>query len=208
MTKGSKKHLFFHESSTIQLALISLIFLMMFCTSKRETAEKTSAVNTLALQYTSLQDSVQHAWNLMIADDDDKHLLMHRLLLEVSYTNHYDKEKYKALEEQLIALKAMRYDQNSMAQSSLIDQYDSATFALSDEIISFARSHPRFDDTPMMAELINDINSKNNYILIARIHYDKWAKELNAFVEQNADKLSSQKPALQLHRLPLFELPS
>ena len=49
------------------------------------------------MTYQVLSDSVDYTWSVMIDDDDDKHVLMNRLLLEVSYTNNYDKEKYQEL---------------------------------------------------------------------------------------------------------------
>ncbi len=144
----------------------------------------------------------------MIADDDDKHVLMKRLLLEVSYTNNYDKEQFGELNDKIDQLKLLRYDQNSMNSSALIDAYDSATFDLSDQIIVFARSHPRYDDFPMMAELADDINGKNNYILMHRIHYDSQVKELNSFKKKNRKKLLKADSDIETESMPLFELPS
>ena len=105
-------------------------------------------------------------------------------------------------------LKDMRYDQKSMSNSSSIDAYDSATFDLSDQIFSFARDHPRFESTPLMGELIDDISAKNNFILMHRIHYDNWVKELNAFKENNREKLLSNDEPIEMDKMPLFELPS
>lgn len=158
--------------------------------------------------YLALEDSIQKEWSIMIADDDDKHVLMKRLLLEVSYTNNYDKVRFRDLNDQVDQLKAMRYDQKSMSNSALIDSYDSATFDLSDQIFVFARNHPRYDDFPLMSELIDDINGKNNYILMHRIHYDNRVKELNSFKEKNQKKLMATDPEIETEHMPLFELPS
>ena len=177
------------------------------CGDRKQSSEAGEA-DSLLLKYTALMDSVDAHWAIMIADDDDKHVLMNRLLLEVSYTNNYDKEKYQELSTKLDQLKAMRYDQQSMSVSSKIDDYDSATFDLSDQIFVFARSHPRFEDTPMMNELIDDINAKNNYILMHRIHYDNWVKALNAYKMDNREKLLSADPPVELKNMPLFELPA
>ena len=102
----------------------------------------------------------------------------------------------------------MRYDQQSMSNSAAIDAYDSATFDVSDQIILFARNHPRYQDFPLMAELIDEINVKNNYVLMHRIHYDSWVKELNTFKKKNGKKLLKSDPGIDLEIDPIFELPS
>ena len=191
-----------------KLLFVGIIIGVLYsCGDKKQSSEAGEA-DSLMIKYTALMDSVNANWAIMIADDDDKHVLMNRLLLEVSYTNNYDKEKYRELSTKLDQLKAMRYDQQSMRVSATIDAYDSATFDLSDQIFVFARSHARFDDTPMMSELIDDINAKNNYILMHRIHYDNWVKALNAFKANNREKLISADPSTEVESMPLFELPA
>lgn len=191
-----------------QLLFAGILAGVLFsCGSKKQSTEAGGA-DSLMIKYKTLMDSVNANWAIMIADDDDKHVLMKRLLLEVSYTNNYDKVKFQELSTNVDELKAMRYDQQSMRASTAIDAYDSATFDLSDQIFVFARSHARFDDTPMMSELIGDINAKNNYILMHRIHYDNWVKALNAFKESNKKKLMSADPSAELEHMPLFELPT
>ena len=181
---------------------------MLSCTDKKPGSTDDTGSDSLLIKYLALKDSVDKEWQIMIADDDDKHLLMKRLLLEVSYTNNYDKERFRELNELTDQLKAMRYDQNSMSSSALIDAYDSATFDLADQIIVFARSHPRYDDFPLMAELIDDINGKNNYILMHRIHYDSRVKDLNTFKKSNREKLLASDPEVETESMPLFQLPS
>lgn len=175
------------------------------CENKNPGSSETEN-DSLLIKYNALQDSVNHNWAIMIADDDEKLQFMKRLLLEVSYTNNFDKAKFQELNDLVDELKEMRYDQESMTNSSLIDAYDSATFDLSDQIIVFARTHPRYDDFPLMAELIDDINAKNNYILMHRVHYDSWVKELNSYKKNNSQKLLDGSDELQLEAMPLFEL--
>ena len=178
------------------------------CESKKHADTDVLAMDSLLFRYQALRDSVDENWAVMINDDDNKLFLMKRLLQEVSYTNNYDKARFNELNDLLEELRQMRYDQQSMQNSAMIDAYDSATFAVSDQIILFARSHPRFPDIPIMADLISDINAKNNYILIHRIHYDHWAKDLNAFQEENRQELQKADPAKNYVEMPLFQLPS
>jgi hypothetical protein len=176
------------------------------CDRKSRTAQGVSA-DSLLIQYQALTDSVDSNWMVMIDDDDQKHFLMNRLLQEVSYTNNYDKARLEQLTMLLDELIDMRYDQQTMSDSDLIDAYDSATFAVCDQIFAFARSHPRFESIPIMAELIEDINARNNYILMHRIHYDNWVKELNEFKKNNKDAILSGDASIDVEEMPLFQLP-
>ena len=192
-----------------QITFIGILSVLMYsCDGGKNTSKSSERSDSLLSTYLALEDSIQKEWSIMIADDDDKHVLMKRLLLEVSYTNNYDKVRFRDLNDQVDQLKAMRYDQKSMSNSALIDSYDSATFDLSDQIFVFARNHPRYDDFPLMSELIDDINGKNNYILMHRIHYDNRVKELNSFKEKNQKKLMATDPEIETEHMPLFELPS
>jgi hypothetical protein len=188
--------------------ILGLITLCLISCESRKTASVGDGTDSLMIQYQALADSVEANWNIMIADDDDKHVLMKRLLLEVSYTNNYDKSRFEELTSLVNQLQPMRYDQSTMSDSDLIDLYDSATWDLTDQIIQFAREHPRYADYPMMEELIDDINAKNNYVLMHRIHYDAWVKELNSFKESNAQQLLHEDPSIGDDVLPIFELSS
>jgi hypothetical protein len=189
------------------IAVLVILGFTAGCKKKSDTLVSEST-DSLKITYTALLDSVNATWNVMIADDDEKHMLMKRLLLEVSYTNNYDKEKFNELNGQVDALNAMRYDQQTMESSPLIDAYDSATWAVADNIIEFARNHPRYQDIPLMEELINDINEKNSFVLIHRIHYDTSVKALNAFLETYGESARAVIPTIKEYPMPLFELPS
>lgn len=197
------------RSTIVSLCWLIILSPFLFsCENKNQMSSENLNMDSLMIKYVALQDSVKSNWETMIADDDRKHVLMNRLLLEVSYTNNYDKDRFNELKAQIDQLKSMRYDQNSMKNSFLIDQYDSMTWNVSDQIIEFARSHPRYVDFPMMEELIQDINAKNNFILIHRIHYDNWVKELNLFSNDNEEQLKERNPDYKDGDMPLFQLPS
>lgn len=185
-----------------------LVFGIFSCESKKSERTDQQHLDSLMITYKALTDSVQQHWEVMIADDDEKLQLMKRLLLEVSYTNNYDKSKFEELNTQVDELKASRYDQKTMSDSDLIDDYDSATWQVTDQIIQFARSHTRYDDFPLMQELIDDIHGKNNYVLMHRIHYDNWVKELNEFKRNYEQELTREHPSHDFESMPLFQLPT
>ena len=164
-------------------------------------------IDSVYTAFRILSDSVSGSWEKMVGDDTEKHRYMKRLLLEVSYTNLYDKEQFENLNGMIDRLSAMRYDQHSMKDSELIDKYDSATFSVTSHVIQYALDHPRYDDFPLMEELIDDINSKNDMILIHRIHYDGFTMRYNDFIEKNKDWLLKSGKRVAMEPLPLFQLP-
>lgn len=200
------------QSEYVRMGMLKLISVFVIatlvyaCDGGKNASKSSGKQEALLTKYLALEDSVQKYWRIMIADDDDKHILMRRLLLEVSYTNNYDKVKWKELNDLIDELKPQRYDQVTMGNSAKIDAYDSASFSLSDQIFVYSRQHPRFDQFPLMAELIDDINGKNNYILMHRIHYDSWVKKFNEFKKKNRKRLATSD--LDINYLPIFELPS
>jgi hypothetical protein len=163
-------------------------------------------IDSLVIAFKVLEDSANIVWKTMIEDDDEKHLFMKRLLLEVSYTNVYDKKRFEELNEAVEKLQELRYDRVTMRNSELIDKYDSATFELTGQVMEFARNHPSYDQFPLMEELIGDINDKNGMILIHRIHYDGFAIERNKLVETNKEKLLEGLDDSDVVELPLFQL--
>lgn len=188
--------------------LLFMIGLMVFgCkrNGERTLAEK-KKLDSLVMQYRVLNDSVDVAWSKMMDDDDQKHQYMKRLLLEVSYTNNYDKQGFDSLNNLVDLLDSVRYDQFSMEESQLIDNYDSMTFAVTNAVCAYARQNPRFQDFPLMDELIHDINQKNDMILIYRIHYDGFVEDRNEFIKKYSNKLGSYSPDLNFDVLPMFQL--
>ena len=58
----------------------------IFSCGDKKPSSQSAAQDSLLITYQALSDSVAQNWEIMIEDDNDKHVLMKRLLLEVSYT--------------------------------------------------------------------------------------------------------------------------
>jgi len=86
------------------------------------------------------------------------------------------------------------------------NEYDLVIASLITEVSSYASTHPKFENYPLMAELINDIREADNRVLFHRIAFDDFAMEYNALIETNKDILSQIDPDLKFERKPLFEL--
>ena len=195
-----------HTWNILFIVLFGLIIYGCKRSGEKTQAEK-KKLDSLAMQYRQLNDSVDVAWAKMIDDDNQKHQYMKRLLLEVSYTNNYNKQRFDSLNLLVDRLDSARYDQQSLEESGSIDNYDSLTFAVTNVVTAFAQSNPRYNDFPLMGELIHDINQKNDMILIYRIRYDGFVKERNDFIKKYSKKLRDEVRDLNFEPLPMFQLP-
>jgi len=186
-----------------------VIILAVLVLSQCQTGDKsvdTDELESLKLSYQAINDSIAVSWKLMIEDDDEKLFHLKRLVDEITFTNEYDQGKVDELYLRIEKAKSLRYDQESMQDSGLIDEYDLVIASLINEVSSYASTHPKFENYPLMPELINDIREADNRVLFHRITFDKYAKEYNALIETNKDILSKIDLDLKFERKPLFEL--
>lgn len=191
------------------IRLATVIILAVLVLSQCQTGDKsvdTDELESLKLSYQAINDSIAVSWKLMIEDDDEKLFHLKRLVDEITFTNEYDQGKVDELYLRIEKAKSLRYDQESMQDSGLIDEYDLVIASLINEVSSYASTHPKFENYPLMPELINDIREADNRVLFHRITFDKYAKEYNALIETNKDILSKIDPDLKFERKPLFEL--
>lgn len=192
---------------SIRLAVVIIFSVIIL--SQCKTGDKSvdaDDLESLQLSYQAINDSIAVSWKLMIDDDDEKLFHLKRLVEEITYTNDYDQVKVDELYQRIEKAKSMRYDQESMQDSGLIDEYDLVIASLINEVTSYANTHPKFENYPLMEELINDIREADNRVLFHRITCDDFAKEYNLLIETNKDILNQIDPDLKFERKPLFEL--
>lgn len=179
---------------------------LLNCGKKSEVshAEFTKA-DSLTDVYLSLQDSMLLSWNMMINDDNQKIEAMHSLLHELMLTSS-DAIELSAYEEQLDRLTGLRYDQKSMANEDLIEEYDFASNLLVTELISRAESRTEFAYNTTLQRLIDDIRIADQRVNIYRESYDMITSRYNAFLEANRNHLSEFSFHDSLKVRPLFQM--
>jgi len=189
----------------LQFVLIIFLLLSFSCKKPGKTKVSHSEVDSIEIAFHGSYDSIKVCWNRMITDDDEKLFHIKRLLEEISYTNNYDQEIYDSLmtlQEELVAL---RYDQQSMSNSDLIDDYDIRTAELIKKVITFSKNHPDFKKYPLMSELIMDIQEADNRVLLHRIKYDNFCRIYNEIISQHEDIVTRINPQ-SLEKKALFTL--
>lgn len=162
--------------------------------------------DSLTERYLSLQDSMLISWNIMINDDNQKIKAMHNLLHELSVTSSDENNEYHAYEEQLNHLLQLRYDQYSLAEEDLIEEYDFASNLLVTELISQAESRPEFAYNTTLQKLVEQIRTADQRVNLYREEYDAITSRYNIFLKKNRAYLDevTQKDSLELK--PLFQM--
>jgi len=182
--------------------------IMLFnCGKKPEITHPTfTKADSLTDLYLSLQDSVLQSWNVMINDDNQKIKAMHNLLHELMITSSNQDDQLDAYEEQLNHLIELRYNQKSMANEDLIEEYDFASNLLVTELITQAESKTEFAYNTTLQKLVEEIRVADQRVNLYREEYDAITFKYNSFLERNRNYLSeiTQKDSIELR--PLFQM--
>ncbi|MBW8049081.1 MAG: hypothetical protein FVQ77_01825 [Cytophagales bacterium] len=171
---------------------------------KRAAATSEEAIAKVKVDIEALSDSIKIAWEEMIADDDQMLSDIKRLLEEISYTSKYNVLLHDSLIKLREKLIQARYDENSMAASEKIDQYDELTDSLINGLMRLLTTTPDIASYPLCGELISEIKHSYNKAILYRIGYDDWAKKYNEYIKKNKKQI--KKLGRQYKEKPLFEI--
>lgn len=190
----------------LSIIFFSTIGLMLVNCGRKIDPQNTmfTKADSLTDFYLSLQDSMLQSWNIMINDDNQKIKAMHNLLHELSITS--SSAELHAYEEQLEHLKELRYNQKSLAQEDIIEEYDFASQLLVTELIGIAESRTEFAYNTTLQKLVEEIRVADQRVAFYRQGYDAITRKYNSFLQANKNYLSeiSEKDSLELK--PLFQM--
>lgn len=158
--------------------------------------------------YLSLQDSIHDVWNVMINDDNKKVAAMRNLLHELELTNAGELETIKKYEERLNQLVQLRYNQKSMADSDVIEEYDFASNSMVTELVSLTESRSEFTYNTTLQKLVDEILAADQRVNNYRDQYDLIAEQYNNFLENNKSYLKDIEEGKALDKRPLFQMAS
>lgn len=188
------------------LALLFVVALMS-CQEKKkiEIAEDHfTKEDSLTECYLMLQDSMLHAWNLMMNDDNQKLKSMKYLLHEMAIGKQANEATLQSLQQRLDQLWRIRFTQRTMSNPDLIEEYDFATNSLVTELLSLANSAPNIDQNPTLQSLVESITMAEQRVLLYRTGYDEIAKQYNAFLQNNKKHVQSIDENSSLEDKPIF----
>jgi hypothetical protein len=159
------------------------------------------------MEVDQLSDSLNKVWTLMIKSDDQKIADIKRLLQEISYTDKPSVLDLMQLQKMQEQLAGKRYNQETMAESKKIDDYDMATDSLIKRTMMLTSSTPGIENHPLAKELVDDIMESDNDVVRFRTLYDSWAKRYNVYIDKNEKQLKKLgEPYASYQKKPLFEL--
>lgn len=158
--------------------------------------------------YLSLQDSLYKVWTVMINDDNQKISAMHNLLHELKLTNTEEQETIRSFEERLSQLSLLRYNQTSMADTDVVEEYDFASNSMVTELTSLAESRAEFNYNTTLQKLVEEILAADQRVENYREQYDLIAIRFNEFLDKNKSVLSDSGEDKMHEKKPLFQMTS
>lgn len=175
---------------------------------KQQTAEPIhfTQEDSLTDRYLVLQDSLLHAWNLMMNDDNQKIKAMKYLLHELSVGKQIEETKLKMLDHRLDQLTRIRFTQKTMVNPDVVEEYDFASNALVTELIAITVAAPNYEQNTALQNLAEGISVADQRIAIYRTEYDVIAKQYNEFLLNNKSFVKSIDRNSSLEKKPLFDM--
>lgn len=192
------------------LFISSCCVVLMNCGEKQNQAPQTAFTkeDSLTDRYLAFHDSILQSWNVMINDDNQKIKSMHNLLHELLITSTSDRDQLGKFEKQLDLLKQMRYNQHSMGDEEVVEEYDFASATLVTELVSLAESKPEFNYNTTLQKLVEDIRTADQRVNNYREDYDYVVMEYNRFLERNKTLLLEINPSDSMQEKYLFKMVS
>jgi hypothetical protein len=177
----------------------------IMCCAKRGDIYYTSftKADSVTDTYLSLQDSVLRSWNMMIHDDNQKIKTLRNLLHELQVTTPGD--TLTVYTEKLDHLKELRYDEETMWDRNVIEQYDQVSGQLTHDLISMAETRSEFKYNTTLQKLVQEIRFADERIHLFKSEYDVITTKFNTFLQANKDYLIEIVQKDSLASRPLFQ---
>jgi hypothetical protein len=178
-----------------------------FRTTVHETHSYTQ-IDSLTETYLNLQDSLLITWNVMVKDENKKLLSLHDLLNNMAATRQFDKSQLKTLEQRLEQVELIRFNQKTMFNQHVVEEYDFASNSLISEIVSLAETNSSFVQKDELKSLINYIKIADQRVNFYRTDYNLIAQRYNLFVEKNKEQIKEIDGKSSNDKRPLFQMTS
>ena len=156
------------------------------------------------VQFDVLRDSVDVKWRAMTESDDQKIGITRLLLRELKGQPGISAAQLQGLEHANARLKTRRYDQQTMATSALIDQYDTAQDSLLKAVYPVAAPNGQAP-TENARNFVEGIQQLDAGVVTFRVQYDRAARQYNDYLKLHQPELESLGGKYgKVKPLPLF----
>ncbi len=164
-------------------------------------------LDSLQSTYYALADSVNQAWQLLRQDDVQKNGYLQQLLLAMRRSNQYASDTLDTLGQRIKQLQDLNYDAVAAADNPLeVRRYDSVTVRTSEAVVQFAERNQNYLNNPTLVYLTDKILAANRSMTLYRLHYDRWSRTFNAFLDANHDFIATLDSSALRQRQFLFRL--
>jgi hypothetical protein len=193
------------------IAFAFIIALMSAACSKTKPVtetktEETQKENSISDELTVLNDSVDAAWDRMMAADSQKFADIKRLIEEISYCKKYDEKAVENLLKLTKEVDGMRYTQATVSDS-LIDLYDSKTSDLINKVRNLKSKTPEIMQHPLADQLENEImKADGDDLLLYRKKYDQIAGAYNSFLDVHKEAIAADSVLKDNKKKKLFSV--
>lgn len=195
--------------SQAKAAAVVLLILTGCAASCKRDGSKTAKLNPASAtavksQFNVLRDSVDLKWRKLIESDDQKIGVTSLLLRELKGKPGMDDAKLQGLAKANARLKVIRYDQQTMATSELIDKYDNAQDSLLQALYPVAAPNGAAP-TENARNFVEGIQQLDAGVVPFRLQYDQAARQYNDYLKLHQAELQSLGGKYaEVKPLPLF----
>lgn len=192
-------------------SLLAGFLLIAACAASCKHEGSKAALNPAATaevkaQFDQLRDSVDLKWRNMIESDDQKIGVVRLLLRELRAQPGADTSRLNPLNRANSRLKPLRYTQQTMSSSELIDRYDVAQETLLKTLYPVAAPGGEAP-TENARNFIEGIQQLDEGVVPFRVQYDHAARQYNTYLKLHQEQLETLGGNYEgLKPLPLFEL--
>ncbi|WP_046244741.1 hypothetical protein [Hymenobacter terrenus] len=196
---------------SLKPVVVGVLIITGCAASCKRDGSKTAALNpastaAVKAQFDILRDSVDVKWRTMTESDDQKIGTTRLLLRELQNQPGANATQLQNLERANTRLKAIRYDQQTMASSALIDRYDAAQDSLLKVVYPVAAPGGNAP-TENARNFVEGLQQLDASVVGYRVQYDRAAKQYNQYLKLHQAELQSLGGRYaELKPLPLFEL--
>ena len=194
----------------IWLAVICSVVVWSSCNNRGSDLDKNNytQIDSLTDTYLNLQDSLLITWNLMVKDENEKLKSMHELLQTMTSSDFFDKNQIVSIQQRLEQVERIRFNQKTMSNPHVVEEYDFASNSLITEIISLAESNSTFIQQKELQSLIDYINLADQRVNYYRSDYDSIAQKFNLFLDAHEINMQDIDQNAAHEKRPLFQMAS
>jgi len=165
-------------------------------------------LDSLTDTYLNLQDSLLITWNVMARDENEKLHAIQELLQSMGISGFFSKTDVEALEQRLGQVERIRFNQKTMSNPHVVEEYDFASNSLISEIVSMAESNPAFIQKKEFQSRIDYIKVADQRVEYYRADYDYIAQKFNLFLDKYQTQLKEIDQSGLNEKRPLFQMAS